>query len=141
MNGRTFVDTNVLVYLFDADAPAKQQRARELVSAEASRLVLSTQVLAEFYVTVTRKLAKPLSESDADAAVGELCAFDVVDLDMPLIRKGVARARRDRLSLWDALIVEAALARGCERLLTEDLQSGRVFGERLRVINPFTSRG
>jgi len=137
MSGRVFVDTNVLVYLFDDDAPAKQQRARELVAAEAPRLVLSTQVLAEFYVTVTRKLAKPLPEADAAAAVGELCAFDVVELDSQLVRRGVARARREDLSLWDALIVEAALARGCEQLLTEDVQDGRVFDGRLAVMNPF----
>ena len=140
MSGKSFVDTNMFVYLFDADAPAKQQRCRDLVKAEASRIVISTQVLTEFYVTTTRKLARPLSASEAGAAVAELCAFDVVGLDVPLVQNAVARVRRDRLSLWDALIVEAALESGCERLLTEDLQVGRVFDGRLVVANPFAAR-
>ena len=54
-----FVDTNVLVYLFDADAPEKQACARENLCDERDRLVVSVQVLGEFYVTVTRKLAVP----------------------------------------------------------------------------------
>jgi predicted nucleic acid-binding protein len=137
MNANVFADTNVLVYLFDAGDPRKQQRARRLLAEDASRLVLSGQVLAEFYVTVTRKLAPPLSAAEAEAAVTEFCAFEVVPLDAPLVRKGVSRARRDRLSFWDALIVEAALASGCERLLTEDFQEGRVFDGRLAVANPF----
>lgn len=139
MSDRAFVDTNVLVYLFDRDTPVKQRRARELLAREASRLVLSTQVLAEFYVAVTRKLARPLSAPEAEAAVGDLCALDVVALDAPLVRRGVARARRERLSLWDALIVEAALARGCVQLLSEDFQDGRVFDGRLAVTNPFAA--
>lgn len=62
MSDKTFLDTNVLVYRFDDDEPAKQARAREILDTEGPRgsLVLSTQVLQEFYVTVTRKLARPL---------------------------------------------------------------------------------
>ena len=68
-----FVDTNVLVYLFDSDAPEKQARARDLVREERDRLVVSVQVLGEFYVTVTRKLAAPLSVEAAARAVDALC--------------------------------------------------------------------
>jgi predicted nucleic acid-binding protein len=139
MSGKWFVDTSVFVYLFDADRPEKQQRSRDLLKAEASRIVISTQVLTEFYVASTRKLARPLSASEARTAVAELCAFDVVALDVALVRRGVERVRQDRLSLWDALIVEAALESGCERLLTEDLQDGRVFDGRLWVANPFAA--
>ena len=62
MSARRFIDTNVLVYLFDADAPAKQERAREILGSEVAEgpLVLSTQVLQEFFVSVTRKLAVAL---------------------------------------------------------------------------------
>jgi predicted nucleic acid-binding protein len=62
--------------------------------------------------------------------------LDVVVLDVPLVVRAVARSREHRLSLWDALIVQAAHSRGCTRLLTEDLQDGRQFGA-LRVENPF----
>ena len=57
---RCFLDTNVLIYLFDNDSPAKQARAQALLDEEQDRIVLSTQILGEFYVNVTRKLDVPL---------------------------------------------------------------------------------
>jgi predicted nucleic acid-binding protein len=66
MKERVFLDTNVLVYLFDADDPAKQRRVQDLLSNREvrARLILSTQVLQEFYVSVTRKLATPLEQKN-----------------------------------------------------------------------------
>ena len=93
-------------------------------------------MLQEFYVTVTRKLSPALSAEDAEEQVQNFSAFDVVAIDVPLIRTAIALAREHTLSLWDALVVESAGARGCTRLLTEDLQHGREFG-RVRVENPF----
>ena len=138
MNGRVFVDTNVFVYLFDRDAPAKQAVARRILQAEgrAGRLVLSTQVLQEFYVTVTRKLGKPLSATDGANAAKDLCTFDVVDVDRDMVIRSMALSRTAQLSFWDALIIEAARTRGCDRVLTEDLRDGRQFGQ-LTITNPF----
>ena len=138
MSGKVFVDTNVFVYLFDKSAPAKQARARQILETEGppGRVVLSTQVLQEFYVSVTRKLGKPLSESDGASATSDLCAFDVVDVDKDMVLRSVTLSRTERLSLWDALIIEAARTRRCDRLLTEDLQDGRQLGA-LRITNPF----
>lgn len=136
MSARVFVDTNVFVYLFDRDAPDKQRRAREILAQEASNIVVSTQILEEFYVTVTRKLGRPLPEREAEAATRDVAAFEVVEIDVGMVLRAVGAARRGKTSLWDALIVEAARARSCERLLTEDLQHGRRFGS-LRVENPF----
>jgi predicted nucleic acid-binding protein len=137
MSDKVFLDTNVIVYLFDHDAPAKQDRARQIL-AEGTRvhLVISTQVLQEFYVTVTRKLGKPLAEAEAEAAARELSALDVVDLDCEMVLRSIAGARTHKMSLWDALIVEAAKARDCGTLLSEDLQHGRRYGK-LKVENPF----
>ena len=138
MNGRAFVDTNVFVYLFDQDAAAKQAIARQILEAEGppGRIVLSTQVLQEFYVSVTRKLGQPLSESDGAEATRDLCAFDVVDVDKEMVLRSMILSRAERLSFWDALIIEAAQIRRCDRLLTEDLQDGRQFGS-LSITNPF----
>lgn len=142
MSDRLFVDTNVVVYLFDADAPDKRQRAREIFEAEGpeGRLVLSTQVIQEFYVSVTRKLEHPLPEDEAEAAAKELALLDVVEIEVPMVLRAISLARRHTLSLWDALIVEAALQRGCTRLLSEDMQDGRRFGD-LTIENPFSSPG
>ncbi len=77
---RTFVDTNVLVYLFDSGAPQKQARAREVVGALArdGALALSSQVLSELFVTVTRKLEQPLPVTRALRALDDLSAFPCV---------------------------------------------------------------
>ena len=137
MNGdRAFVDTNVLVYAVDRSSPAKQTRAQSLLAELAGSIAISTQVLLEFYVTATRKLAKPLSHEEAERRVQELSGADVVEVTVPLVRTAIALSREHRLSLWDALIVESARARGCRRLYSEDLQHGREFGG-VRVVNPF----
>src|SRR5215208_459886 len=91
MSGRTFFDTNVLVYLFDADSPAKQARARELFAEQArsGRIVLSPQVLQELYVTVTRKLARPLPSGEALSVLVQLSVFSLVAVDGALILRAV----------------------------------------------------
>ena len=131
-----FVDTNVLVYAFDADSPGKQAQARRLLDEHAHRIILSTQVLGEFYVTVTRKLGKRLPAERAIEALDDLCAFPVRSLHAELVRSAVDRSESSHLSYWDALIVESALDAGAAVLLTEDLRHGQTFA-RLRVVNPF----
>lgn len=138
MKERVFLDTNVLVYLFDADAPAKQQRAQALLSSSELRakMILSTQVLQEFYVSVTRKLAIPLDPDTALKAVQDLAMFSIVQIDTPLILLAIQRSRKATVSFWDALILEAALVSGTTLLYSEDFQDGAVFGK-LRIVNPF----
>lgn len=138
MNGRSFVDTNVLVYCFDAGAPAKRKRALAIMEGDVDvgDLVLSTQILQEFYVTVTRKLKRPLSRKDAAAAVEDLARLPVVQIDLAMVLASIADCQKHQLSLWDTLVLQAALTAGCERVLTEDLQHGFAFGS-LRVENPF----
>ncbi len=131
-----FVDTNVFVYLFDADSPDKQVRARQLLADHRENIVLSPQVLGEFYVTVTRKLGKPLAADRALEALDDLCAFPIRPLRAELVRSAVRRSVASRLSYWDALIIESALDAGATVLLTEDLQHGQAFAH-LRVVNPF----
>ena len=135
---RSFFDTNVLVYLFDADAPEKKNRAQTLLEAEVTegQAVLSTQVLQEFYVAVTRKLSVPLPPEVAEQAVRDFSILPLVQVDGDLILAAIGRSRHHHLSLWDALIVEAALTSSATRLFTEDMQHGQRIGE-LEVINPF----
>ncbi len=138
MKERVFLDTNVLVYLFDADEPAKQQRARTLLSNQELRdqVTLSTQVLQEFYVSVTRKLAVPLDPDTALKAVQDLAVFPIIQIDTPLILLAIQRSRKATVSFWDALILEAALVAGTTLLYSEDFQDGASFGK-LRIANPF----
>jgi predicted nucleic acid-binding protein len=135
---RSFFDTNVLIYLFDNGEPDKKAAAQDLIEkeVEADRASLSTQVLQEFYVNVTRKLAFPLSPEEAGARVRDFSRLPLVRVDVPLILAAIARSQPMSFSFWDALIVEAALKAGADRLLTEDLQHGQVI-EGMRVENPF----
>lgn len=133
---RAFVDTNVLVYAHDVDEPAKRKRAIELLTTPPAPLVISAQVLGEFYVTVTRKLARPLSPEAASDAVEALRIVPAVPLDAELARAAIRTSRVAQISYWDALIVESAAAAGCDVLLTEDLAAGTTIGP-VRIENPF----
>jgi predicted nucleic acid-binding protein len=141
MSDRVFLDTNVVVYAFDACDRTKQERAWAVLDELRStgRVALSTQVLQEFYVTVVRKLERPLEAEDAERAVAQLARMHVHQIDTETVLAAVALCRREHISLWDALIVQAATESGCTRLLSEDLQHGRQFGP-VRVENPFAPR-
>jgi predicted nucleic acid-binding protein len=138
--GRAFFDTNVLVYLFDEDSPAKRSRARRVFEehARSGEIVLSPQVLQELYVTVTRKLARPVTPRTALAALAHLNAFPVVAVDGATVLRAARLHQSASLSFWDALIIQAALEGHCKRVLSEDLPHGRRFGD-LVVENPFTA--
>ncbi len=140
MNGRVFLDTNVLIYLYDTDAPEKQAVSRAIVQRASKRLdltaVISTQVLQEFYATVTRKFLGKMHENAMLIAMYDLRALPTVQVNVPMIFEAIELSRRFRLSFWDSLIVESATIAGCSRLLTEDLQHQMRIGD-LVVENPF----
>lgn len=133
---RPFVDTNVLVYAHDRDEPEKQAVALRLLEHHAHELVISTQVLTEFYVATTRKLTSPLEPTTAAEQVDELARGTVVIVDVELVLDAVTLSQERQLSLWDALIIRAAQRGGCDTVLTEDLQDGAEFDD-LVVRNPF----
>ena len=136
MAARAFVDTNILVYMFDRDEPEKRQIATEALRSWKGQVVLSTQVLLEFYAVTTRKLSRPLPERDAQEACRRFSALPVVATDARLVLGAIDLSRSSGVNLWDALIVVAAKESDCEALLTEDLQHRQAFGS-VRVVNPF----
>ena len=137
---RVFVDTNVLVYRHVDRDPARQRVARRRLLAEAARaeLVIGTQVLHELYATLVRPRqgGAYLTEAEAEQVVHGLQEWEVVPTTRELSLRAIARVRRSRLSLWDALILEAALQARCGLLLSEDFDHGwKVDG--LRIEDPF----
>jgi predicted nucleic acid-binding protein len=136
----SFVDTNILVYAEDRDAKAKHEAARDLVLELWSRRsgVLSVQVLQELYVTVTRKLRKPLSTARALEIVDEYLTWTMVENTGRLLKSAIELQQKAQLSFWDAMVVQAAIESGCERLYSEDLNAGQRFGT-LVVVNPFNA--
>jgi predicted nucleic acid-binding protein len=131
-----FVDTNVIVYAHDRMDPAKRERARSLLENLAldGSLTVSTQVLQETYNVLTRRML--VEPSQALFAVEKLAASRVVGSNADFVLAALRLSQRFQLSVWDALIVQAALAAGCTTLFTEDMQAGQRFGE-LEVVNPF----
>ena len=134
---RTFLDTNVVVYAFDVADARRQQLAVEVLESEAD-LVISTQVLLEAWWVLTRKLASPLAADAAREVIDQLCLLPVVPTDRQLVVSAIGTAQSRQITIWDALIIEAARASGCSRVLTEDLQHGQDFAG-VVVENPFSS--
>lgn len=137
-NHYTFVDTNVLVYAHDAHEPAKSALAGQILRGlwATDRGVLSTQVLQEFYSVATKKLPKPLPRPVARGLVADYAEWCSVETDALLIVSATRLEEDHQVAFWDALIIEAALRSGATRLLSEDLQHGRRFGD-LVIENPF----
>jgi len=134
----SFVDTNVLVYAEDRDAGSKHTVARNLVADlwHSGEGVLSVQVLQEFFVTVTRKIPRPLAPQEAGAIVEQYLTWRVVENTGELLLAGIRLASTLKVSFWDALILEAARVERCDRLWTEDLNHGQRVGD-LTIVNPF----
>ena len=136
IDGRTFVDTNVLLYAEDGREPDRRAvAARVLGDLWASGLgVLSTQVLQEFYDNATRKLRMP--PESARRIVAEYAEWPVVETTAQMIVSASLLHERHGFAFWDAMIVEAALLSAATTLLSEDLQDGRRIGG-LTISNPF----
>ena len=137
-SGPEFVDANVLVYAFDASAKIKQAMARELIERlwASGTGCLSVQVLQEFFVTVTRKVAKPLTVDEAADRIREFSAWKVFAPSADDVLAAIAIQQQAEISFWDAMIVRAAAESQCDVLWTEDLNDGQsIRGVRIR--NPF----
>src|SRR5215210_73078 len=133
-----FFDTNVLIYFIDEDEPEKREIASSLIEehlVEGDGMI-SVQVLREFY-SAARKLRRPLSDERAEDMVRYFSTFRTLPEDVGTVLGTIRRSRELGFSFWDALIVEAALKGGADRLLTEDLQDGRII-EGTRIENPFS---
>ena len=131
-----FLDTNILLYAYDLDAPAKRSVAMAIVEEawrQPARTALSVQVLQEFHVNFVRS-GHPLAE--ATLIVGDFSSWMVVENSLALFQRGLWLHSRWQISLWDAMILAAAESSGSRELLTEDLNHGQNYGQ-VCVINPF----
>jgi len=137
MDDKTFVDTNILIYAHDVDAGAKHDVAksvlRELWTQRTG--VLSVQVLQEFYVNVTRKIASPLPKDVARAVVNSYSIW-CIDATPAEIAAAFRVEDESRIGFWDALIVASALKCGATRILSEDLNAQQKISG-VQIQNPF----
>ena len=134
-----FLDSNVLVYLFDETDDRKSGIAGKLVHSALSTgsAIISFQVVQETLNVITRKLPVPATPEQAGVFLeGTLIPLWKVNPTRALYRRSLQIQARYRLAFYDALIVAAALEAGCRTLLSEDLQHGQTI-ERLAIKNPF----
>jgi predicted nucleic acid-binding protein len=132
------VDTNILVYAYDSKSGEKQSKAIEVLKRifEAGSGALSTQVLSEFYVAVTKKLKAPLSVVDAGERVQYyLTNWPVLTITAPVITEALRGTQRYQLSYWDALLWATAKVNRLPVILTEDLNTGAIL-DYVQIINP-----
>jgi predicted nucleic acid-binding protein len=140
MDGKQFIDTNILIYAHDLDAGYKHEIAKQRVRSlwDTGLGVISVQVLQEFYVNLTRKISKPLPLAMARALVESYSAWQVeVPAAIDILRASELQ-ERNLLSFWDAMIVASAINGGAELIVSEDLNSGQLI-EGVRIENPFVA--
>jgi len=137
MPGLEFLDTNVLIYAYDVGDPAKQSVAQDLVRrALAGEFIVSTQVLAQFAVTLLHKLIPPASAEDVVVLLDALSPIRSIAPDGDMVRRAVEARAKYGLHFYDGMIVAAAERAGCERIWSEDLCAAqKYFG--VVVANPF----
>jgi len=137
MNASVFFDTNILVYAAVGAGRDDRKRRRALELIESEDFGTSAQVLQEFFVTVVKKAARPLSASEALEWIEQWTAFPCQAVDHQLVRIAVEQSARYGISYWDAAILAAADALGARTVFSEDLSDGQRYG-RVRVVNPFS---
>jgi predicted nucleic acid-binding protein len=133
-----FVDTNVLLYATSTAPDERVKKDAALAILDDDDLVLSVQVLQEFYVQATRPTrSEPLEHDQAVALIESWLRFRVEDMTSKVMRNALATTVRWKISYWDAAVVETAREAGCLTILSEDLQDDMDFGG-VRVSNPFS---
>jgi predicted nucleic acid-binding protein len=136
-----FVDTNVLLYAISRDPQEEQKTARANELLSRRDVGLSVQVLQEFYVQATRdSRADRLTHEQAAALVDSFQRFPIQETTLGIALAAMSRMQRFTLSYWDAAILEAASALGCEVVLSEDMSDGQDYAG-VRVENPFRDCG
>ena len=138
MSDRIFVDTNVLIYAHDRNAGEKYASALAVMEDlwTAGIGVLSTQVLQEFYVNITRKIPVPIPKATASVYVQRYFLWRVVAVTPPTILRAFEIEGQCKISFWDAMIVSAAVEAGSTKILSEDLNAGQMIAG-IPIENPF----
>ena len=139
MKDKYFLDTNVIVYSFDSNAPAKKEIARDLIQNALKEQVgcISSQVIQEFLNVSIKKFDPPLAHQDClkylNNVLAPLCE---IYTSADLFRKTIDTSERWKYSFYDSMIITAAIQSNCSVLYSEDLQHKQLIQE-LTIINPF----
>jgi len=135
---KVFLDTNVIIYAYDSSAGKKHEVAREVLTElwESGLGVISTQVLQELFINVTKKIPKPIDIDLAKGIIEDFLRWDVVVNDGESLLDAIDILVEYNYSFWDSMIIQAAVKGGAELLLTEDLEHGKVV-KGVEIRNPY----
>jgi predicted nucleic acid-binding protein len=137
MPDRVFLDTNILLYARIDDGSDKHLQCHRLLTTTlvGSEIVVSTQVLNEYYVNANKK---SIPAKEIQSAIFQFISdFEVIPITKELIPETFHILNRYKFSYWDSNIVSAALEGDCDVLYTEDLSNGQIINNRLRIMSPF----
>lgn len=140
MSGEVLVDTNVLVYAYDRSEPTKQRLALAVLDllVNTQRGVLTTQVLGELFVTLTRKLTERMTVEQAGERIHHyVLSWPVLDVTRLIVLEAVRGTQLHRLSFWDAQIWATARLNQIPVIFSEDFGADRTL-DGIRVVNPFS---
>lgn len=136
MHAVRFLDTNILLYAYDLDAPHKREVVLGIVEEgwhSLGETAISVQVLQELHVNMERK---GIAKEEIHAVMQDFSMWPIVENTLPLLHAGLVQKSRWQLSLWDAMILAAARASGARELISEDFSNGQDY-DGILVINPF----
>lgn len=137
--GKMFIDTNILVYAYDASAGEKHKKALEIMENlwDSGNGIISSQVLQEFFVNVTKKISKPLNVIATKEIVKDLLKWKTVIINGEIILEAIDIHIQQKLSFWDSMIIVSAIGGGADTILSEDLSDKQVI-RGITIKNPFT---
>lgn len=131
-----FIDTNILLYAYQAVETDKTREARRTIDKYASRVILSVQVIGEFF-TVLRKKWNVETKRAIAVASSVQEQFYIAPVTPETVRIAFRVCERYRFTYWDSLLLACALEQQCDLFITEDLSNGMVIEDALRIHNPF----
>jgi predicted nucleic acid-binding protein len=135
---KVFVDTNILVYAYDASSGEKHKKAQGIMEScwNSGNGIISSQVLQEFFVSVTKKIAKPLDTSTAKEIVKDFLKWKTIIIDGEIILEAIDVHVRYKYSFWDSMIIASAVEGGAKTVFSEDLSDKHVI-KGITINNPF----
>lgn len=136
MKGKVLLDTNIWVYLYAQNLPDKSTKVRDLVESNFASIIVSTQVLGEFYNVLTKKKLKPKDEAK-QIILEMMTSFTIVEIDVLKVITALEINSTYGYTYWDSLILATALQENCDILYSEDMQPNQLIEKKTKIVNPF----
>lgn len=136
MKDKVLLDTNLWVYLYSQNSPNKSVKVRELLNNNFTSIIISTQILGEFYNVMTKKKLKPKDEVK-QIILEMVTNFSIVEIDVLKVITALDINSKYGYTYWDSLVLATAIQQNCTILYSEDMQANQLIEQKTIIINPF----